>query len=88
MASEVETVIPGGPSTSVAVVMIHNNIVADGQAASSKNAKVKASSHALKKLQGLAPLEYRVMYGCCCEGEQKNWVGKDGGMNGMVGTAI
>lgn len=80
--------IPGGSSTSVAVVMIHNIIVANGQASSIKNAKIKASEDALKKLRGLAPMEYRVMYRCSCEGEQKSWVGENGDMAGMVGTAI
>ena len=88
MASEIESVAPGGPTTSIAVVMIHDEIVAEGQASSGKNAKVKASSNALKVLQGLAPFEYRMQYRCNCEGEEKEWVGREGNALGMVGSAI
>ena len=88
MASEVPSIVPGGPVTSVAALMIHDDIVAEGQASSSKNAKVKASSNAMKKLQGLAPFEYRTQYRCDCEGQVKDWVGKDGDGKGMVGSAI
>ena len=78
MASEIPAIVPGGSPTSIAALMIHDEIVAEGQASSGKNAKVKASSNALKKLQGLAPFEYRVQYHCDCEGQVKDWVGKDG----------
>lgn len=88
MASELPSLVPGGPVTSIAVVMIHDKIIAEGQAASGKNAKVKASQSALKLLQGIAPFEYRMQYGCTCEGVTKEWVGKDGNGLGMVGSAI
>ena len=74
--------------TSIAALMVHDEIVADGQASSGKNAKVKASSNALKQLQGLAPFEYRIKYHCNCDGQVKDWVGKDGNGVGMVGNAI
>ena len=88
MASEVPSIVPGGPVTSIAALMVHNEIVAEGQASSGKNAKVKASSNALKKLQGLAPFEYRAQYHCNCDGQVKDWVGKDGDGVGMAGSAI
>jgi len=88
MASEVPAIVPGGPVTSIAALMMHDEIVAEGQASSGKNAKVKASSNALKQLQGLAPFEFRTKYHCDCEGEVKEWVGKDGNGVGMVGSAI
>ena len=88
MSAEVPAIVPGGPPTSIAALMVHDQIVAEGQASSSKNAKVKASSAALKELQGLAPFEYRMLYQCDCEGKMKEWVGKDGDGIGMVGTAI
>ena len=89
MASEIESVIPGGSSTSVAALMIHDEVVADGEASSSKQAKVKASSSALKLMQGISRDEYRLTYRCDCkEKEEKSWVGKDGNGIGMVGTAI
>ena len=89
MASELPSLVPGGPTTSLAVVMVHDRIVAEGQASSGKNAKVKASQNALKFLQGLPAFEYRNTYGCDCERKQeREWVGKDGNGVGMVGTAI
>ena len=88
MASEVPAIVPGGPITSIAALMVHDEIVAEGQAASGKNAKVKASSNALKVLQGLAPFEYRARFKCDCDGETREWVGRDGDGMGMVGSAI
>lgn len=88
MSQEIDAIVPGGEPTSIAAVMIHNEFIAEGAASSSKNAKVKASSHALKMLQYLAPFEYRMQYNCNCEGDEKQWVGKDGDGVGMVGTAV
>ena len=89
MASEVESVIPGGQGTSVAALMVHDEIVADGEANSGKQAKAKASSSALKLLQGMSREEYRLAYRCdCVENEEKVWKGKDGDGIGMVGTAM
>lgn len=85
MASEVPNIVPGAPPTAVAAVLIHGEIVAEGQASSGKNAKVKASSNALKVMQQLAPFEYRHAYKCDCEGQHKEWVGKDGDGVGMQG---
>ncbi|KAI9732109.1 MAG: Dicer-like protein 1 [Cirrosporium novae-zelandiae] len=50
----------------VAAVIIHDQIVADGEAASGKNAKVKASEKALRVLEGLSPREFRENWGCEC----------------------
>lgn len=88
MAGETTSGIPGGPVTSIAGLMVHDEIIAEGKASSTKNAKIKASSNALKLLQGLAPFEYRLQYHCDCEGQEKQWVGKDGNGLGMVGSAI
>lgn len=85
MASEVPAIVPGGLPTAIAAIMIHNEIVAEGTASSGKNAKVKASSQALKLLQNLPPFEYRHTYGCNCEGKEQEWVGKAGDGVGMAG---
>lgn len=58
--------IDGSPIQIIAALMIHNEVVAEGRAASGKNAKVKASSNALGLLKGLAPYEYRMQYHCDC----------------------
>ena len=89
MVHEIESVIPGGPPTSVAALMVHDQMVADGEASSSKQAKVRASQAALKLMQEMSREEYRVAYRCGCEEkEEKRWVGKEGNGFGMVGTAI
>lgn len=94
MASELPSCIPGATSTAIAVVMLHGQIIAEGQASSSKNAKVKASQNAKEVLKGMLPFEFRLQYRCDCEGaaqgeeEKKKWVGREGQGTGMVGSAI
>ena len=69
----------------VAVVMIHEEIMAHATASSGKYAKVKACKAALELLGGLAPFEYRAKYHCDCEkqlGEVKD------GLDERVGTAV
>lgn len=66
MANELPS-IDGSPPRNVAIVMIHNEIIADGEASSGKNAKVKASQAALEKLDGITPSEYRMQFRCDCE---------------------
>jgi endoribonuclease Dicer len=88
MASELPAIVPGEPVTSIAVVMIHDKIICEGQASSGKNAKVKASQNALKLVKGIPSCEFKHRYGCNCEGDTKQWVGRDGDGIGMVGTAI
>ena len=65
MANEI-TAADGSTPINVAVVMIHEEIIADATASSGKNAKVKACKVALEVLDGLAPFEYRSRYGCDC----------------------
>ena len=65
MADELPS-IDGSPPRNVAVVMIHDRIIADGEASSGKNAKVKACIAANDLLDGLGPHEYRKQYACDC----------------------
>lgn len=58
--------IDGTPIQVIAALMVHNEVIAEGRAASGKNAKVKASANALEKLRRLAPYEYRMQYHCNC----------------------
>jgi endoribonuclease Dicer len=65
MANELPS-LDGSPPRNVAVVMIHDEIMADGEASSGKNAKVKASQVALEQLRDIAPFEFRMQYRCNC----------------------
>ncbi|MCJ1415936.1 Dicer-like protein 1 [Xylographa parallela] len=68
MSDELPTILEGAPVRVIAVVMVHDEIITEGIAASSKYAKLKASSKALEMLTGLAPFEYRIQYRCdCCD---------------------
>ena len=81
MASAVPNAAGTDVKHQVAVVMVHGEVVASGTAASSKNAKVKASQRALEVLKPLAPFEFRERWGCdCVEGEEV--------MLDDVGTAV
>jgi len=61
----------------LAGLMVHDAVVAQGRAASSKVAKIHASADALKVLDGVAPFEFRERYGCDC-----------GGVGGTVGAGL
>ena len=65
MADELPS-LDGSLPRNVAVVMIHDEIIAEGEASSSKNAKVKASLKANEILQGITASEYRERYRCDC----------------------
>ena len=69
MANEIPA-FDGGFPRNVAVVMIHDQIIADGEAQ--------------KQLQGIAPYEYRMRYGCDCSNPGD---GGDGLLDN-IGTAI
>lgn len=66
MSDELPSMIEGAAPRIIAVVMIHDRIIAEGTASSSKYAKLKASQNALEMLSGLAPFEYRMQYRCDC----------------------
>lgn len=89
MANELPSPLPasaGIPAPIVAVVMIHDEIVADASASSGKNAKVKASEKALRLLDGLVPFEFRRRFGCSCESVLDDEAGL--GVKLEIGTAI
>ena len=69
------------PSSSFAGALVHDTIVANAHAESSKNAKATAAKKAHEALEGLAPVEFRERYGCNCRPADE-----DNGMDG--GTAI
>ncbi|KAI9826040.1 MAG: Dicer-like protein 1 [Thelocarpon impressellum] len=53
----------------LAAVMVHDDIIAEGRAASDRHARIKASEAALDVLKGLSPAEFRRQYGCDCKEE-------------------
>ncbi|EER25001.1 Type III restriction enzyme, res subunit family protein [Coccidioides posadasii C735 delta SOWgp] len=60
-----------GPGTRVlAAVIVHDEVVTEGVASSSRYAKLKASEAALSKLEGLPPFRFREIYGCNCQAGQ------------------
>lgn len=50
----------------VAVVMIHEEILADAEASSGKNARVRASEKALRLLEGMSVADFRKRFNCRC----------------------
>lgn len=50
----------------VAVVMIHDEILADAEASSGKNARVRASEKALRLLEGMSVVDFRTRFKCNC----------------------
>lgn len=89
MANELPSPSPasaGFPAPIVAVVMIHDEIVANASASSGKNAKVRASEKALKLLDGMVPFEFRRRFACNCEGVLDDNAGMRVGVE--MGSAI
>ncbi|KAG8527658.1 uncharacterized protein KY384_007811 [Bacidia gigantensis] len=71
MSCELPSCIPGAPSKTIAVLMVHDQVVAEGTASSGKNAKVKASARATEELKGLVLYEYQNRFRCDCSMETK-----------------
>ena len=78
MADELPS-IDGSPPRNVAAVIIHNKVIAEGSASSSKNAKVKAALRANAMLDGMDKEQYQRDYCCDCE------TGKTKQQNGDTG---
>lgn len=66
MADELPS-FDGSLPRNVAVVMIHDEIITDGEASSGKNAKVKACLEANELLRDITPLMYQTQYHCDCK---------------------
>lgn len=50
----------------VAVVMIHDEILADAEASSGKNARVRVSEKAVRLLEGMSVADFRKRFKCSC----------------------
>ena len=88
MSDELPSIIEGSAVRIIAVVMIHDQIIAEGTASSSKYAKLKASSNALAMLEGLAPFEYRIQYRCDCSEEKRGHDVEGGSLAEAFGSAV
>ena len=66
ICGEEQTIIDGQPTVVLGVVMVHGQIIAEGEDASGRHAKAAASEIALKKLKGMMLPDYRKEYGCNC----------------------
>ncbi|KAJ5120616.1 uncharacterized protein N7515_010004 [Penicillium bovifimosum] len=78
--------VSGKTSRVYAVVMVHNQLIAEATSSSSRYAKVKVSSRALAVIEGLSVSEFRKRYNCDCQIEQIDGNGSDIGTK--FGTAI
>lgn len=87
MSEELPT-LEGSATRIIAVVMVHNQVIAEGISSSSKYAKVKASSNALELLKGLAPFEYRLQYRCDCTDPKVDNIPEIQPLEEIVGSAI
>lgn len=58
--------VDGAMMRVMAAVIIHNEVVAEGMASSTRYAKMKASEEALILLEGLATFKFREKYRCDC----------------------
>ncbi|KKK13664.1 hypothetical protein ARAM_005525 [Aspergillus rambellii] len=58
--------IDGQPSRVLAAVIVHDTVIAEGMASSTRYAKVTASENALELLDSIGPAEFRAKYGCKC----------------------
>ncbi|WEW60953.1 Dicer-like protein 1 [Emydomyces testavorans] len=67
--------VDGAGTRVLAAVMVHDEVVAEGVASSTRYAKLKASEVALSKLEGLPPFRFREKYGCDCSLNQNGITG-------------
>jgi len=54
------------PAMALAGLIVHDEMLASGQAQSARYAKIKASVTAWDILKGLTPAEFKMKYGCEC----------------------
>lgn len=78
--------VDGSKPTVVAIVMIHDQVVAEAAAESSRYAKVNAAKKAQNQLSGLPLQEFRAKYGCECRPEDDDE--EDVAKEALHGTAV
>ncbi len=71
----------------VAAVLVHNEVVAFSPGKSGRYARVRAAQKALEALEGLAPREFRVRFGCDCFGKVDGEK-EEGVVDGEVGVGV
>ncbi|KAF2861052.1 dsRNA-specific nuclease [Piedraia hortae CBS 480.64] len=80
MAKELPTVDPSERKDVVAVVLVHETIVAHSKGKSGRYARLRVAQDALQKIEGLAPFEFREKYDCQCHlSEKENGVDRANG---------
>lgn len=67
--SQTEELIPGVEPQQICMIQIHWQVQFHGMSKSNRYARLKAAQAALEKLEGLAPYQFREMYGCTCKDE-------------------
>lgn len=71
------------PAMALAGLIVHDEMLASGQAQSARYAKIKASIEAWDRLKGLSTAEFKARYGCDC-----NANGAPKKMDELVGAVI
>ncbi|TVY67376.1 Dicer-like protein [Lachnellula suecica] len=83
MSKEIKS-IDGSKPAVLAMVMIHDVVIADARAESSRYAKVAAAKKALQFIKGLPIMEFREKYGCGCRPEDEDEVGEHEALHGTA----
>lgn len=71
------------PAMALAALIVHNEMLASGQAQSARYAKIKASLNAWDMFKNLSPAEFKKKYGCDCKA-----TGESNEMDEVVGTVL
>lgn len=65
----------------VAVVMIHNEIIACTKGKSGRYARVRVANKAIEAITGLVPFEFRSRFGCTCHGKGSDGTAEGANLN-------
>jgi endoribonuclease Dicer len=87
MAREVPAVDGVESADVIAVVMIHDRIMASSVGKSGRYARLRVANQALEKLDGLAPMDFRATYGCGCKVSTGEVLGSSGTYQQAVGQS-
>lgn len=83
----IQSVIPGVKERRIGMVQIHYKVHFYAISDSNRYVRVKVAKAALESLEGLAPYEFKRLYGCDCVDETELADGEaEGGMEGVIAS--